>query len=75
MSILGKIVNYGFRAIKAAPKLVFGTNSDIVGKAARAAYKGSNGSVFSKLGSAVKSGVTVTFDLAIVKDGLVPVYQ
>ena len=56
MSILGKIVNYGFRAVKAAPKLVFGTNSDIVGKAARVAYKGSNGSVFSKLGSAVKAG-------------------
>ena len=67
MSILGsiakvgtkyaqKLFNYGIRAVKASPKLVFGTNSDTVGQAMRTAYKEGTGSIFTKTKSAIKAG-------------------
>ena len=60
MGILSKVVSYGWRAIKAAPKLIFGTNSDAVGKAMKTAYKGTTtGSVFTKAKAAAKAGAKV----------------
>lgn len=54
---IGKLFSLGFRALKAAPKLVFGTNSESVGKVIRNTYKGaSSGSVFSKAVKATKEG-------------------
>lgn len=56
MGFISKIASYGIRAIKAAPKLVFGTNSEAVGSAMRTASKATTGSIFTKAKAAAKAG-------------------
>ena len=51
-----KLFNYGTRAVKATPKLIFGTNSDAVGSAMRSAFKSNSGSIWSSAKSAIKAG-------------------
>lgn len=60
MGILSKIAGYGMRALKIAPKLIVGTDSDAAGKAIRASLKRryyKDGSIFTRLGHAAKAGV------------------
>lgn len=58
MGVIGKLINYGVRALKATPKLIFGTGSDAVGSAMRTTVKGMKGaSIFAKGKAAAKAGL------------------
>lgn len=56
---LAKLASYGFRTIKAVPKLLFGTGSEAVGSAIRSAVRATKGgSIFTTLKAAGKAGLT-----------------
>ena len=60
MGILTRVASIGWRLVKATPKLVFGVDSEPIGKAMKTAYKGvTKGSIFTKTKEAAKAGLGI----------------